>query len=96
MTAVNRCNEFIDDAVAKGATLVCGGKSKNTLFPATVIDNVKPNMRIYKEESFGPVKGIVRVNGIEEAIACANDNEYGLSSAVFGRDTARAFEVAKK
>jgi benzaldehyde dehydrogenase (NAD) len=62
--------------------------------PATLIDHVTPAMKIYRDESFGPVKGIVRVNGVEEAIACANDNEYGLSSAVFGGDIARALQVA--
>ena len=49
-------------------------------------------MRIYREETFGPVKCIVRVDGVEAAVACANDNEYGLSAAVFGRDIARAIE----
>ncbi len=53
-------------------------------------------MKIYGEESFGPVKGIVRVRGEEEAIACANDNAYGLSAAVFGRDLARAMNVARR
>ena len=53
-------------------------------------------MRIYREETFGPVKCVVRVKDTEEAIACANDNEYGLSAAVFGRDIARAFNVARK
>lgn len=96
MSTVYRCNELIDDAISKGATLVCGGKSANTLYPATIIDHVTREMKIYQEESFGPVKGIVRVNGIEEAIACANDNEYGLSAAVFGQDSGRAFEVAKR
>jgi acyl-CoA reductase-like NAD-dependent aldehyde dehydrogenase len=53
-------------------------------------------MRIYHEETFGPVKAIVRVDGVEAAVACANDNEYGLSAAVFGRDIARAFNVARR
>ncbi|WP_429395104.1 aldehyde dehydrogenase [Robbsia andropogonis] len=96
VSTVERCNAFIDDALAKGATLLCGGKSTNTLMPATLLDHVTPAMRIYSEESFGPVKPIVRVRGVEEAIACANDNEYGLSAAVFGRDAARAFEVARR
>lgn len=96
MSTVERCNRLIDDALTKGATLVCGGKANNTLYPATIIDHVTPQMDIYQEESFGPVKGIVRVNGVEEAIACANDNEYGLSAAVFGKDSGRAFEVAKR
>ncbi|MGF6639317.1 aldehyde dehydrogenase family protein [Paraburkholderia sp. MM6662-R1] len=60
------------------------------------LDRVTPDMRIYHDESFGPVKPIVRVRGEEAAIACANDNEYGLSAAVFSRDTARALNVAKR
>jgi benzaldehyde dehydrogenase (NAD) len=93
---VDHCNALIDDAIAKGAKLLCGGKADSTLMPATVLDHVTPAMRIYHEETFGPVKCVVRVNGVEEAIACANDNEYGLSSAVFGGDIARAFNVARK
>lgn len=96
MSTVTRCNELIDDALAKGATLICGGKSGTTLMPATLLDHVTPDMRIYRDESFGPVKPIVRVSGVEEAIACANDNEYGLSSAVFSRDIARAMRVAQR
>ncbi len=96
MATVQRCNELIEDALSKGAKLVCGGKAENTLMPATLLDHVTPDMRIYSEESFAPVKGIVRVSGVEAAIACANDNEYGLAAAVFGRDTARAYEVAKR
>jgi len=96
MSTVKRCNALIDDALAKGAKLVCGGKADNTLMPATVLDHVTPAMEIYREESFAPVKAVVRVNGEEEAVAVANDNEFGLSSAVFGRDVARAWNVAKR
>jgi acyl-CoA reductase-like NAD-dependent aldehyde dehydrogenase len=63
---------------------------------ATVIDGVNSSMRIYGEESFGPVVCVVRVNGADEAVRVANDTEYGLSAAVFGRDIARALEVAKR
>jgi benzaldehyde dehydrogenase (NAD) len=96
MSTVEHCNALIDDALAKGAKLVCGEKATTTLMPATLLDRVTPAMRIYREETFGPVKAIVRVKGVEEAIACANDNEYGLSAAVFGRDLARAFNVARR
>jgi acyl-CoA reductase-like NAD-dependent aldehyde dehydrogenase/ABC-type branched-subunit amino acid transport system ATPase component len=96
MGTVEHCNALIDDALAKGAKLVCGGKAENTLMPATILDHVTPKMRIYHEETFGPVKCVVRVSGVDEAIACANDNEYGLSAAVFGRDTARALTVAQR
>jgi benzaldehyde dehydrogenase (NAD) len=96
MNTVTHCNALIDDALAKGAKLLCGGKAENTLMPATLLDHVTPAMRLYNEETFGPVKAIVRVNGVEEAIRVANDNAYGLSSAVFGRDTARAIAVAQR
>ena len=96
MATVERCNGLIDDALAQGATLLCGGRADSTLMPATLLDHVTPAMKIYREETFGPVKCIVRVNGVDEAIACANDNEYGLSAAVFGRDVARAMQVARR
>ena len=96
MPTVEHCNALIDDALAKGARLVCGGRADSTLMPATVLDHVTPAMRIYHEETFGPVKCVVRVDGVEAAVACANDNEYGLSAAVFGRDIARALNVARR
>ncbi|HUG21319.1 aldehyde dehydrogenase [Piscinibacter sp.] len=96
MGTVEHCNALIDDALSKGARLVCGGKADNTLMPATILDRVTPAMRIYHEETFGPVKCVVRVDGVEAAVACANDNEYGLSAAVFGRDVARAMNVARR
>ena len=95
-STVDRCNAMIDDALAKGATLVCGGKSDSLIMPATVLDHVTSAMHIYSEESFGPVKPVVRVAGVDAAVACANDNAYGLSAAVFGRDIARAWSVAQR
>jgi vanillin dehydrogenase len=96
MGTVEHCNALIDDALAKGAKLLCGGKASDTLMPATVLDRVTREMRIYHEETFGPVKCIVRVKGVDAAVDCANDNEYGLSAAVFGRDVARAMNVARR
>jgi benzaldehyde dehydrogenase (NAD) len=96
LATVQRCNALIDDALAKGAVLRCGGKSDSTLMPATLLDHVTPAMAIYAEETFAPVKAIVRVPDTEAAIACANDNAFGLSAAVFGRDLARAWQVAAR
>ena len=96
MGTVEHCNALIDDALAQGAKLVCGGKADSTLRPATILDHVTRKMRIYHEETFGPVKCVVRVDGVDAAVACANDNEYGLSAAVFGRDVARALNVARR
>lgn len=93
---VERCNALIDDALEKGAKLLCGGRAESTLMPATLLDYVTPAMRIYHEESFGPVKPIVRVDGVDEAVAVANDTDYGLSAAVFGVDVGRAWQVARR
>ncbi len=93
---VDRCNAMIDDALAKGAVLACGGKAEDTLMPPTLVDHVTADMDIFRDESFGPVKGIMRVAGVDEAVAAANDTEYGLSAAVFGQDAARALDVAHR
>ena len=96
MTTVARCNALIEDALKRGAHLVCGGLADSTLMPATLLDHVTRDMAIYHEESFGPVKPIVRVAGEAAAIACANDNAYGLAAAVVSRDLARAWRVAQR
>ena len=92
--AAARVKSLVDDALAHGATLAAGGTVEGTIAQATLLDHVKPNMRIYVEESFGPVASVIRVDGDEEAIAAANDTEYGLSAAIFSRDVARALRLA--
>ncbi len=94
--AAERVQGLIADAIAKGAKLVSGAVTPGTILPAAIIDHVTPSMRIYGEESFGPVVTIVRVSGVEEAVRVANDTEYGLAAAVFGRDIARALSVARR
>ena len=96
LEAAARIQGLIKDAVGKGARIVAGGKVDGTLMSATVIDHVTSTMRIYGEESFGPIVTVVRVKGVDEAVRVANDTEYGLSAAVFGRDIARAFDVGKR
>jgi benzaldehyde dehydrogenase (NAD) len=93
-STVTRCNALLQDALQKGAKLLCGGEATNTLMPATLLDHVTQDMKIYRDETFAPLKAIVRVRGVEEAVRCANDNEFGLSAAVFGRDLGRAIDVA--
>ena len=93
--AADRVRELIADAVDKGATLIAGGGS-GTILNAAALDHVTPDMRIYWEESFGPVAAIIRASSIDEAVRIANESEFGLSSAVFGRDTMQALAVAKR
>ncbi len=93
--SASRVTELIKDAIQQGATLTAGGGGHGTLIQATVLDRVTPSMQIYAEESFGPVVTVVRVKGDEEALRAANDTEYGLSAAVFSRDIARAWKVAR-
>jgi acyl-CoA reductase-like NAD-dependent aldehyde dehydrogenase len=94
--AAERISGLVDDAVSKGAKLVAGGRVEGTVMSATVLDHVTPAMRLYGEESFGPVVCVMRAAGVEEAVRIANDTEYGLSAAVFGQDIARALDVAKR
>ena len=94
--AAERISGLVNDAVSKGAKLLAGGRVDGTVMSATVLDHVTPAMRLYGEESFGPVVCVVRATGVEEAVRIANDTEYGLSAAVFGRDITRALDVAHR
>jgi benzaldehyde dehydrogenase (NAD) len=66
------------------------------LMPATVIDMVTPAMRLFRDESFGPVVAVIRARDEAHAVTLANDTEYGLSASVFTKDTARGLRVAKQ
>jgi acyl-CoA reductase-like NAD-dependent aldehyde dehydrogenase len=94
--ALKRVIDLVQDAVSKGAKLVTGGKAQDSCIEPTVLTGVTPEMRLYSEESFGPVVAIVPVQGIDEAVRVANDTEYGLSSAVFSRDVDTALAVARR
>jgi vanillin dehydrogenase len=94
--ALKRVTELIDDATSQGAEAVTGGKPDGKLYPPTVLKGVTPQMRLYYEESFGPVVPVIPVDGPEEAIEVANDTEYGLSAAVFGKHVPTALDVARQ
>lgn len=93
---VEHVNHLIADAQAKGARLLAGGPAEMVLMRATVLDRVETGMAIYADESFGPIVGILRAKDEEHAIKLANDSEYGLSAAVFTRDSARGLAVARR
>jgi benzaldehyde dehydrogenase (NAD) len=93
---VDHVRGLVDDAVGMGAVAVNSGDANGVLMPAHVIDKVTPAMKLFREESFGPVVAVVRARDEQEAIALANDTEYGLSASVFTRDTARGLRVARQ
>jgi succinate-semialdehyde dehydrogenase/glutarate-semialdehyde dehydrogenase len=96
--AVAKVEEHIADALAKGGKVVLGGKRHalgGTFFEPTIITQVKPNMLVAREETFGPVAPVFSFKDEKEAIRMANDTEFGLASYFFTRDLARAFRVAE-
>ena len=94
--AAERVAGLISDAVANGAVLRHGGETNGSVMQPAVLDHVTSRMRIYHEESFGPVASIVRVRDAEEAISVANDTEFGLAAAIFGQDSDRAMRIADR
>ncbi|MBK6672127.1 MAG: aldehyde dehydrogenase [Proteobacteria bacterium] len=94
---VDHVKALITDATAKGAKVLTGGTgSGGAFFEPTVVDGVTKGMRIYGEESFGPVVGVLRARDTEHAVELANDCEYGLSAAVFSRNINTALSVAQR
>jgi len=94
--AALRLRGLVDDALAKGASLVTGGEVFNTSMQPTILDNVTPDMRIYSEEGFGPIAVIIRVADAEEALSVANDTEFGLAASVFSQDIEAATALARQ
>ena len=92
--------EHFEDAVAKGATVLVGGKARPDLgplfFEPTILSNIMPVMKLYREETFGPVVAIYRFNDVEDAITAANDSEYGLNASIWTRDWRRGREIAQR
>jgi benzaldehyde dehydrogenase (NAD) len=96
LKTVTHVETLITDAVSKGARRLCGGAANGVIMPATIVDGVTSEMALYRDESFGPVVAVIRARDEAHAIELANDSEYGLSAAVFTRDTARGLRVARQ
>ena len=92
--AAIKVDAMVSDAVSKGATLLCGGKRQGNFYQPTVLTNVSDGCEIAREEVFGPVTVLYSFQTREQAIAIANNVDYGLQAGVFTQNLDRAFQVA--
>ena len=92
----NKVKESVEAAVNEGAKILYGGKSEGLCYYPTVLTNVKPGTPFSCEETFGPVVSIIEVQDEEEAVAVANDTNYGLSAAVVTRDYSKGLAIAER
>jgi acyl-CoA reductase-like NAD-dependent aldehyde dehydrogenase len=96
----DRVASHVEDARAKGATVLCGGRARPDIGPAfyepTVLEGVTQEMLAGSCETFGPVVALHRYSDLEDAIAAANDTDYGLSASVWGTDLDAAARVAAR
>ena len=91
-------HQQVIDSVAKGAEVIIGGEipnRKGAYYPPTILENVKPGMPAYDEELFGPVASLIQVKNLKEAIAVANDTEFGLGAAVFTSNEKQGETIAE-
>ena len=84
----------IQDAVSKGAVLMTGGTHEGNYYQPTVLKDVTPDMRIFYEESFGPVTSIIKAMDAQDAVRLCNDNQYGLSSSLLTNDLSKAMSLS--
>jgi acyl-CoA reductase-like NAD-dependent aldehyde dehydrogenase len=90
---VARIEEWVQEAVSQGAEILTGGKADGPFFVPTLLSDVKPEMRVCREEIFGPVVTMSRYQTFEEALSLVNDSRFGLQAGVFTNDINRAFEA---
>ncbi len=98
MAAVEKVEEHIADATAKGAKIAVGGKRHalgHSFYQPTVLTDTTPDMLIFREETFGPVAPVFKFKTEEDAIRLANDTEFGLAAYFYGRDIGRVWRVAE-
>ena len=91
-----KVKDQIADALARGARAVLGGKVNGRFVEPTILVGVTPDMKVYRDETFGPVAPVIPFRTDDEAIALANDTEYGLSSGVITRDEQRGLAIARR
>jgi aldehyde dehydrogenase (NAD+) len=93
---LDKIRDQVEDAVAKGAKVLCGGKHKGLFFEPTVLTNITRDMKVMREETFGPIAPVITVGSVDEAVAVANDSEYGLSAGIMTRNEERGLAIARR
>ena len=93
---VERIDEWVREAVSEGAEILTGGKAESPFYHPTLISHVRPEMKVCREEIFGPVVTIMPYQTFEEAIGHVNDSRYGLQAGVFTNDLNRAFQAHRE
>ena len=88
-----RLDKWIQEAVEKGATLLCGGKREGAMLEATLLENVGRDTRLNIEEAFGPVAFLVKFTAFGEALEIVNDSKFGLQAGIFTRDLFQMFDA---
>ena len=97
INAAKRIEEQVNQMVAEGATIVCGGKREDAYYYPTILDNVTKDMEVAKDmEIFGPVISVIGFDDVEEAIEIANQSSYGLCGCVISKDYSRAMKIADR
>ncbi len=88
-----RLDSWVQEAVGKGATLLCGGKREGAMLEATLLEDVDPATKINVEEAFGPVAFLIKFSSFDEALEIVNDSKFGLQAGIFTRDLFQMFDA---
>ncbi len=91
--ALDRVAAWVDEAVQRGAEVLCGGKREDPFYQPTVLANTEPDMKVVCDEVFGPVITVTRYDDFEQAIAMVNSSAYGLQAGVFTKDVGRIMQA---
>jgi len=92
-SALRKTQEWVDEAVKGGARLLCGGRRDGRCFPPTVLEGVRPEMKVHCQEAFAPLVNLYRYREFSEAMAAVNGTAYGLQAGLFTRDAGRIFRA---
>jgi aldehyde dehydrogenase (NAD+) len=95
-TQLDKIRAQIDEAVSKGAEILCGGKNDGLFLEPTILSGVTRDMKVFREETFGPVAPVLIADSVDEAVEIANDSEYGLSAGIMTRDEEKGLSIARR